>query len=132
MDLNIKKLFACSCVLFFLACQPSNNIDAAKGSDNLQLANVESFSFKPEKGTAVVKIKGLLPNPSYSIERIDVKLEKEKIVLTPWMKHDPSIIAIQMTVPFEEEVKVTGLKKSTPYSINVKAQNKVKPQDLTL
>ena len=111
--------------------EKTDNVNKAE-SQNLKNAQVEECvveKMDPDSGSVIVSIKGILPNPSYKIEHVDVKVEKNIITLTPKMSHDPSLTVIQMTIPFEEKVSLSDLTEKS-YIIEIIGDNKVVAQEL--
>ncbi len=86
---------------------------------NISIDSVKVTEMIPDKGRIVVSIKGFLPNPAYEIQKIKVTIDKNKIQITPHVFHDPNKVVIQMTIPFEKKVVVSGLKEKKKYEIKV-------------
>ena len=66
----------------------------------------------------MVLLKGVLPNPAYTIDRIEKRVGGQVIDIYPHVSHDPTKIVIQVTVPFEQRVVISGLEKKS-YRIRV-------------
>jgi len=85
----------------------------------LPVDSLKTLQKYPKKGQADLMIYGILPNPAYKIERIDVKVKEDIIQITPLASYVPKKIVIQMTVKFEEKCKVSRLNKGKEYNINL-------------
>lgn len=99
---------------------------------NVSIERLQVVDMNAKKGQVLVKVNGILPNPSYEIERMDIQIKGDEILLVPKVKHDPKKIVIQMMVPFEEEVTVKGLKQEQSYKIKIKGPEKSFEQSFTL
>ncbi len=87
--------------------------------DSVEVANLQA-----EKGEAELLVHGVLPNPAYAIDHIEVKVMGEEIQITPWATHDPQKTVIMVTVPFVEKCKVTRLIRNRVYSVKVEGMNR--------
>jgi len=90
-----------------------------KALQNISVDSVKVIEMIPDKGQIVVSIKGVLPNPAYEIQKIDTRIDKGKIQIFPHVYHDPNKVVIQMMIPFEKKVVVSGLLKKKKYEIRV-------------
>jgi len=57
-----------------------------------------------------IQISGNLPNPAYKLDHIDVQVRGDVIEITPLAQHDPTVMVIQVLVPFTDSVEVGPLK----------------------
>ncbi|MBD3373677.1 hypothetical protein GF406_01470 [candidate division KSB1 bacterium] len=97
----------------------------AKTNENLHLVRIDSVQVKGTSGLfgrATLMVYGILPSPAYELFTIETTIQKDEIVLKPLAKHDPEKIVIQITVPFQEKIKVKGLKRKMTYQIKVQGQ----------
>jgi|GEM_PF-1317728 len=95
--------------------------------DSVRVADLDA-----EKGEAELVVHGVLPNPAYAIDHVEVKVSDAEIRITPWAMHDPEKVVIMMTVPFVEKCKVTKLARNRKYSIKVEGANMVIVQPMSL
>lgn len=101
-----------------------------KASQNISIDSVKVIETIPDKGQIVISIKGVLPNPAYEIQKIETRIDKGKIQIIPHVYHDPNKVVIQLMIPFEKKVVVSGLVKKKKYEIKV--ANKVYVKKFTL
>ena len=132
-----KKLLLFCVVLHIFACQSCRHVDKVNETEKMTTVNLNKVQItecvienRDAGGNVIVTIKGILPNPSYRIERVDSHIKNGKIVLTPWMSNDPSLIVIQMTVPFEEKVELANLENGKDYVIEIVGEQRVVAQEL--
>ena len=94
-------------------------------NENLRLVRVDSVKVKGTSGLfgrATLMVYGILPSPAYELITIETMIIEDEIVLKPLAKHDPEKIVIQITVPFEEKIKVKGLERKKTYQVIVQGQ----------
>ncbi len=94
--------------------------------DSLQIVRVE-----PKKGEVELVIHGILPNPSYEIDHVEIVKKGGEVKVIPWARHDPSKIVIQVTVPFKEKCRIKGL-SHREYQIKVQGANRTVVKKLSL
>ena len=94
--------------------------------DSLQVVRIE-----PKKGEAELVIYGILPNPSYEIDHVQVVKKGGEVKVIPWARHDPTKIVIQVTVPFKEKCRIKGLSRRE-YQIKVQGANRALVKKLRL
>ncbi len=125
-------LYGCFALLFCTSTKNSQDIAVLKKqarAQQLTLASVDSMTVTRENGAVSVLLHGMLPNPAYALERVDVDVQNNVVNLLPWMSHDPNKIVIQMTVPFEHNVDI-GTLDLPDYTIRVHTQQGILARDL--
>ena len=97
-------------LLFLLTCASKHKkpeVDAHTSSaKNYTIESVTELSQNISKKTATFLVKGILPSPAYSINKIEIEEKDGDVFLTPIIVHDPNKIVIQMAIPFEEKVEI--------------------------
>jgi hypothetical protein len=95
--------------------------------DSIQVVNQQV-----DEGAVDLKILGLLPNPSYELDHFEVQVREDTIAITPWARHDPSKIVIQMMVPFEESCHVKGLSRDVHYTVKAEGYHGIVIESFSL
>ncbi len=119
----------------FLMCSSAKNskdipeLKQQAREQQLQLAPVDSLSFSSTNNGVTLLLHGMLPNPAYAIERVDVRVEDNVIHVLPWMSHDQDQIVIQMTIPYEHKVDIGPL-PDQEHTIRVQGQYRILARDL--
>ena len=118
-------LFLLNAFSVWVNCGTKQNVpltDQAVKVDSIQIASIKD-------GAASIILKGNLPNPAYSLVRVDVAHNKDgSIVLTPWASYDSTRMVIQMLMPFEYECRIENLKQETEYTILINQNESIRQQ----
>lgn len=130
--IRIKHLAIFLVLLGILSCasEKAQSDMEIKSLQGVSVDSVKVIEMMPDKGEIVISIKGILPNPAYEIKKIETRIDKGKIQIIPHVYHDPNKVVIQMMIPYEKKVVVSGLKKKKKYEIKV--ANKVYVKKVTL
>ncbi len=95
--------------------------------DSIQVVNQHV-----DRGAVDLIIHGLLPNPSYELDHFEVQVQEDTIAITPWARHDPSKIVIQMMVPFKESCHVKGLSRDAHYIVKAEGYHGIVIESFSL
>ncbi len=110
---SMLKIVVLIFVLFFACASNHKKVEKEQNQQNLNYT-IESLSVikkNSDDKSAFFLLKGILPNPAYSVKEIKISLEGDTISILPVIHHDPNKIVIQMAIPFEKEIKVENIKR---------------------